>query len=50
LIVEHLCNLGALPPSGFRFFAVPLRIVSGASFPVRAFAEVGVAHAGRRPV
>ena len=40
LIVEHLCNLGALPPSGFRFFAVPLRIVSGASFPVRAFAEV----------
>jgi arylformamidase len=39
LIVEHLCNLGALPPSAFRFSAVPLRIVSGASFPVRAFAE-----------
>jgi arylformamidase len=40
LIVEHLCNLGVLPGSGFRFFAVPLRIVSGASVPVRAFAEV----------
>jgi arylformamidase len=40
LIVEHLCNLGALPASGFRFSAVPLRIVSGASFPVRAFAEL----------
>jgi arylformamidase len=40
LIVEHLRNLGALPTSGFRFSAVPLRIVSGASFPVRAFAEL----------
>jgi arylformamidase len=40
LIVEHLRNLGALPQSGFRFFAVPLCIVSGASIPVRAFAEV----------
>lgn len=40
LIVEHLCNLGALPPSGFRLYAVPLRVVSGASLPVRAFAEV----------
>jgi arylformamidase len=41
LVVEHLCNLGALPPTGFRFFAVPLRIVGGASFPVRAFADLG---------
>ncbi len=40
LIVEHLCNLSALPQTGFRFYAVPLRIVRGASFPVRAFAEV----------
>jgi kynurenine formamidase len=40
LIVEHLCNLGDLPEVGFRFFAVPLRIKSGASLPVRAFAEV----------
>jgi arylformamidase len=39
-IVEHLCNLGRLPTDGFRFFAVPLRIVGGASFPVRGFAEL----------
>ena len=41
LIVEHLCNLSALPREGFRFYAVPPRLVRGASFPVRAFAEVG---------
>ena len=40
LIVEHLCNLSCLPRTGFRFYAVPLRIVKGASFPVRAFAEI----------
>jgi kynurenine formamidase len=40
LIVEHLCNLAELPATGFRFFAVPLRVVGGASFPVRAFAEL----------
>jgi kynurenine formamidase len=40
LIVEHLCNLAALPVEGFRFYAVPLRIVRGATFPVRAFAEI----------
>jgi len=40
LIVEHLCNLSALPQIGFKFYAVPPRIVRGASFPVRAFAEV----------
>lgn len=40
-VVEHLTNLGALPTSGFRFYAVPLRITRGASVPVRAFAEVG---------
>ena len=40
LIIEHLCNLSALPRTGFKFYAVPLRIVRGASFPVRAFAEV----------
>jgi len=39
LIVENLCNLGALPRDGFRFYAVPPRIARGASFPVRAFAE-----------
>jgi arylformamidase len=39
-IVEHLTNLGQLPSEGFRFFAVPPLIVRGASFPVRAFAEL----------
>lgn len=43
LIVEHLCNLSALPRDGFRFYAAPLRIVGGASFPVRAFAELTTA-------
>lgn len=40
VIVEHLCHLSALPRTGFRFYAVPLRIIQGASFPVRAFAEI----------
>ncbi|HEX2088848.1 MAG TPA: cyclase family protein [Actinomycetota bacterium] len=40
VIVEHLTGLDALPPRGFTFSAVPPRIVRGASFPVRAFAEV----------
>jgi kynurenine formamidase len=40
LIVEHLANLSSLPPKGFRFYAVPPPIVKGASFPVRAFAEL----------
>jgi arylformamidase len=40
LIVEHMTNLRALPRDGFRFFAVPPRLVGGAGFPVRAFAEV----------
>jgi kynurenine formamidase len=39
-IVEHLCNLGALPPSGFRFFAAPLPIRTFGTSPVRAFAVV----------
>jgi kynurenine formamidase len=40
-IAEHLCNLGALPDSGFRFFAVPVKVRSLGTFPVRAFAIVG---------
>jgi arylformamidase len=40
LIVERLRGLDQLPRDGFRFFAVPPRIVRGASFPVRAFAEI----------
>jgi arylformamidase len=41
LIVEHLTGLGGLPQEGFRFSAIPPRVVGGASFPVRAFAELG---------
>jgi kynurenine formamidase len=40
LIVEHLTGLEALPTEGFTFTSVPPRIVGGASFPVRAFADV----------
>jgi arylformamidase len=36
-IVEHLTNLGALPESGFRFFAVPVKVKGMGTFPVRAF-------------
>jgi arylformamidase len=39
-IVEHMCNLGELPDSGFKFFAVPVKIRGFASFPVRAFALI----------
>ena len=39
-IVEHLCNLGGLPGSGFKFFAVPAPVKGMGSFPVRAFAIV----------
>ncbi len=39
-IAEHLCNLAALPDSGFRFFAVPVKIKRFGSFPVRAFAAL----------
>jgi arylformamidase len=39
-IVEHLCNLDALPNSDFRFFAVPVKVKSFGTFPVRAFAIV----------
>ena len=40
-IVEHLRGLGNLPRSGFRFFAVPVKIGHFGSFPVRAFALRG---------
>ena len=39
-IVEHMCNLQALPDAGFRFFAVPAPVQGMGSFPVRAFAVV----------
>ncbi|MBN1416624.1 MAG: cyclase family protein [Bacteroidales bacterium] len=39
-IIEHMCNLSSLPPSGFRFYCVPPKIKGLGSFPVRAFAEI----------
>ena len=39
-IVEHLTNLGELPPEGFRFSAVPAPVRGMGSFPVRAFAAL----------
>jgi arylformamidase len=39
-IVEHLCNLGALPITGLRFSAVPPKVVGFGTFPIRAFVEV----------
>ena len=40
LICEHMTNLAALPPEGFRFFAVPPKITGMGTFPVRAFAQI----------
>ena len=39
-VVEHLTGLGAVPPTGARFTAVPPMIRSFGSFPVRAYAVV----------
>ena len=39
-VVEHLCGLGNLPDSAFRFFAVPVKVKKFGTFPVRAFALV----------
>ncbi|PSL00108.1 kynurenine formamidase [Murinocardiopsis flavida] len=39
-VVEHLCLLGELPTSGFRFFAVPVKVRGLGTFPVRAFAII----------
>jgi kynurenine formamidase len=39
-IVEHLTNLGAIPPGRFRFTAVPAPVRGMGSFPVRAYATV----------
>jgi arylformamidase len=39
-IVEHLCRLGPLPESGFRFTAVPAKVAGFGSWPVRAFATL----------
>ena len=39
-IIEHLTNLEALPPRGFRFSAVPPKITGAGTFTVRAFAAL----------
>jgi arylformamidase len=39
-IAEHLCNLAALPPDGFRFHAVPVKFRGVGTFPVRAYGVV----------
>jgi arylformamidase len=39
-LVEHLCNLAALPDRGFRFFAVPAKVAGFGTWPVRAFGHV----------
>jgi kynurenine formamidase len=39
-IVEHLCNLDKLPPTGFTFSAVPVKVKGMGTFPVRAYATV----------
>jgi kynurenine formamidase len=39
-IVEHMRGLAALPESGSRFFAVPVKVRAFGTFPVRAFALV----------
>lgn len=40
LIVEHLCNLGQLPPNGFTFSAIPPKFKGVGTFPVRAMAKI----------
>lgn len=37
-VVEHMRGLDGLPESGFRFFAVPVKVKGFGTFPVRAFA------------
>ena len=39
-VVEHLTNLGELPPRGARFTAAPPAVEDFGTFPVRAFAEL----------
>ena len=36
-ICEHMTNLSALPMSGYKFFAVPVKVQGMGTFPVRAF-------------
>jgi len=40
-VVEHLTNLGELPPTGARFTAAPPKVAGFGTFPVRAYATLG---------
>jgi kynurenine formamidase len=41
LIVEHMCNMEALPDGvPFQFYAVPVKVKGFGTFPVRAFARI----------
>jgi arylformamidase len=40
LIVEHLCNLAAIPDDGFIFTAAPPKFKGVGTFPVRAMAKI----------
>ena len=40
LIVEHLCNLAALPDEGFEFSAMPPKVRGAGTFPVRAMGRL----------
>ncbi len=40
LIVEHLGDLSEVPDTGFRFYAVPVKVKGFGTFPVRAFIEI----------
>jgi kynurenine formamidase len=40
LIVEHLCNLSAVPEDGFTFSAIPPKFKGVGTFPVRALAKI----------
>lgn len=42
-IVEHLCNLAAVPDDGGRFSAVPPKVAGFGTFPVRAFIQTTTA-------
>ena len=42
-IVEHLRGLDALPDSGARFYAVPVKVKGMGTFPIRAFARLTTA-------
>jgi len=43
-VVEHLTGLERLPTTGFRFFAVPVKVRGLGTFPVRAFAVLDRCH------